>query len=152
MKKDLVKNWMTPNPVTIDAQATLEEARHIMRDFRIRRLPVIKDNMLVGIFTLGDLHIAELTDALVKSGTDLSEMVTQFKTVEDVMTRNPLTVFVDSTLGEAITIMLAYKIGGMPVVEGDKLVGILTETDIYRSLKEISPPADATLTNRQVNL
>lgn len=136
MENYLVKDWMTSPAITIDAKATLADARRLMQEARVRRLPVLKNGALVGIFTLGDLHIAELTDALVQSGETFSEIVTQFSTVEDVMTRAPLTVSPDDTLGQAITIMLAYKIGGMPVVSGGELVGVLTETDIYRALKK----------------
>jgi len=142
MKQQFVREWMTPNPVTIEARSTLADARTMMREFRIRRLPVVHEGTLVGILTMGDLHIAELTDALAESGTEFGEMVTQFHFVEDVMTQSPLTVAIDAPLEQAITILIAYKIGGLPVVDDGKLIGIITETDIYRALKQFAdlPP------------
>jgi CBS domain-containing protein len=105
-----------------------------MMQLGIRRLPVVTDGHLVGIVTLGDLREARPSPATSLSIYELNYLLAQL-TVGQVMTHNPYTVRQDTPIQEAARIMLDHKIGGLPVVEDDdKVVGIITESDIFRML------------------
>ncbi len=142
MKKTLVRDWMTPNPITIDIKTTLPEAHKLMKECHIRRLPVVDHGKVVGILTLGDIREASPSDATSLSIFELNYLLAKL-TVEKIMTRDPITIAPSSTIREAAQIMLEHKIGGVPVVEDDKLVGIITESDIFRVLVQEPEPTNA---------
>jgi acetoin utilization protein AcuB len=141
-----VAMWMTKDPVTIEPTATLEEAAHLMADHRIRRLPVVSgsDSKLVGILSATDvLHALPPTvnpfagvptpaeqSALAK--TNSSSM-----TVHDHMTREPATVAPDAPIEAVAALMRNRKIGALPVTRGERLVGMITESDVFRAFTQI---------------
>lgn len=136
MDKHLVRNWMTPAPITISKQTTLPEAERLMREYQIRRLPVLEDNKLVGIVTLGNLREARPSNATTLSVYELNYLIGKL-TAKDFMTQPVITLSSNSSIQEAAKQMLENKIGGIPVVDDEKLVGIITETDLCRLLIEI---------------
>jgi CBS domain-containing protein len=132
MKQELVKDWMTRDVITITPKTTLLEAHRLMSEHNIRRLPVMAGDRLVGIVTHGDIRGAEASDATSLSIWELNYLITRIK-IKEVMTRNPITISQDATIDEAAQVMLEDKISGLPVVDADgKLVGIITESDIFR--------------------
>jgi acetoin utilization protein AcuB len=134
MKKLLVEDWMTPDPITIDSGVTLPEAHRIMKENHIRRLPVVDDGRLVGIVTWGDIREASASDC---TSLDMFELFYLLETlpVRQFMTRDPITVTPITPLARAAQLMLEHKIGGLPVVDHrGRLVGIITESDIFRVL------------------
>jgi CBS domain-containing protein len=133
MKAELVKNWMTADPISISPQTTLPEAHQIMRSEKIRRLPVVDENdILVGMVTLGDVRGAEASSATSLSIWELNYLLAKLK-VSEVMTRKLVTVTPETTLGQTAALMLEKKVSGLPVVEANnRLVGIITESDIFR--------------------
>ncbi|MCI0393747.1 MAG: CBS domain-containing protein [Chloroflexi bacterium] len=131
MKQQLVKEWMTKDVVTIEPGTTLPEAHRLMRERRIRRLPVVKNGRLVGIVTRGDIRGAEASDATSLSIWELNYLLARLK-IDEIMTRNPVTVSPETTIGAAAQVMLDNKISGLPVVEDGRVVGIITESDIFR--------------------
>lgn len=133
MHTQVVRNWMTPNPITITQQTTLPEAYRLIHEHNIRRLPVMDNNKLMGIVTLGDVREARPSDATTLSVYELNYMLDKV-TAKDFMTRNPVTISPDATIQEAARLMLEHKIGGIPVVDGGELTGIITETDFCRLL------------------
>ncbi len=133
MKNELVRNWMTKDPITVSPDTALPEAHNLMKNFHIRRLPVMENEKLVGIVTLGDIREAEPSDATSLSIFELNYLLARL-TVGRIMTRDPITISPDDSIGEAARLMLEYKIGGLPVVDNGKLVGIITESDIFRLL------------------
>jgi CBS domain-containing protein len=133
MNKNLVGDWMTSDPVTITSKTKLPDAHKLMVERRIRRLPVVDNGKLVGIVTLGDVREAEPSDATSLSIYELNYLLAQL-TVERIMTRHPITVTPETPLRVAAQIMLTQKIGGLPVVSQERLVGIITESDIFRVL------------------
>jgi CBS domain-containing protein len=134
MKQELVKEWMTPDVITISPETTLPEAHRLMTEKRIRRLPVVKNGKLIGIVTLGDVREAEPSDATTLSIWELNYLLAQLQ-VEKIMTSNPLTISEEATIGEAAQVMLDKKISGLPVVNSQgKIVGIITESDIFRTV------------------
>jgi acetoin utilization protein AcuB len=132
MTKELVKDWMTADVVTITPETTLPEAHKIMITEEIRRLPVVgKDGRIVGIVTIGDVRSAEPSPATTLSVWEMSYLLSALK-VETIMTRNPTTISPDATLGEAARTMLEHRISGIPVVDADqRVIGIITESDIF---------------------
>lgn len=132
MKQELVKDWMTANPVTITASTTLPEAHRLMMEHRIRRLPVMEKGRLVGIVTLGDVRGAEPSGATSLSVWEINYLISRLR-IEEIMTPRPFTIRQEATLGEAAEMMLKYKVSGLPVLnEQDELIGIITESDIFR--------------------
>jgi CBS domain-containing protein len=132
MKRELVQDWMTRDAVTISFDASVADAHKIMREKKVRRLPVLQHGKLVGIVTLGDVRGAEPSQASTLSVWEMHKLLADLK-VEKIMTPQPLTVAQDTTIGQAARLMLERKVSGLPVVdEKGYLVGIITESDIFR--------------------
>lgn len=133
MNTEPVRKWMSGRVMTITPQTTLPEAQRIMLECKLRRLPVLKGDKLVGIVTLGDIREAKPSDATTLSIYELNYLLDQL-TAKDFMTPNPITIAPDAKIAEAARLMFEQKVGGLPVVENDRLVGIITETDLCRLL------------------
>jgi CBS domain-containing protein len=132
MKRDLIKDWMTQDVQTITPDTTVPEAHRLMTQNNIRRLPVLDGKRLVGIVTRGDVRGAEASDATSLSIWELNYLLGRLE-ISKVMTKKPITVSPESTIREAAQTMLDNKISGLPVVDDkDKVVGIITESDIFR--------------------
>ncbi|MCW5878729.1 MAG: CBS domain-containing protein [Anaerolineales bacterium] len=132
MINEKVMDWMSRTVLTINADQTLPEAHALMKEYNVRRLPVLEQGRLVGIVTLGDLREASPSDATSLSIFELNYLLARL-TMQDIMTRDPLTVAPNTRLAEAAKLMLHHKVGGLPVMEDGSLVGIITETDIFRA-------------------
>lgn len=132
MKKELVRDWMSQEVISVKPETTLPQAHQIMMDEEIRRLPVVDDhNTLVGIVTLGDVRGAQPSPATSLSIWELNYLLSSL-TVEKIMTPQPLTIRPEATIGEAARAMLEHRVSGLPVVDEDnKLAGIITESDIF---------------------
>ncbi len=131
-----VRDWMTSNPITIGEETSLGEARWLLKAHRFRRLPVVREGTLVGLVTDRDLREAAPSSVDLSSPEDYRETV-EATQVATIMTRDLVTVAPDDTLESAAHAMYERRIGGLPVVEAGRLVGILTETDVFRALVEI---------------
>ncbi len=133
----LVRDWMTQNPITIRPETKIIEAYQLMISDRIRRLPIVVRDQLVGIVTLSDLYQVKPFDMAGEHEETLYQRL-EHMTVEEVMAPGPITIAEDATVGEAAQTMLENKISGLPVVEpeGGNLVGIITESDIFRIVAE----------------
>lgn len=130
----LVKDWMTTNVLTTQPHTPISDAHQMMKVNTVRRLPVVNNGKLVGIITIGDVREASPSDATTLSIWELNYLWAQL-TVDKVMSRNVLTVQADTSILDAAEMMLEHKISGLPVVGKDgKLVGIITESDIFRLL------------------
>ncbi len=133
MNTQIVRNWMTPNPITITMQTTLPEAKRLMDQHYVRRLPVIHKGKLVGIVTRGDIREAQASTATTLSVYELNYLLDEIP-AKDFMAYEPITISPDAPIGEAARRMMQHKVGGLPVVENGELVGIITETDFCRLL------------------
>ncbi len=131
MKRRIVREWMTPNPITIEPHTSLGQANRLMKEHSIRRLPVVDHGKLAGIVTLGDLREASPSDATSLSIFEIHYLLAKL-TVKDIMTREPITVAPEATVYEAARLLFENKIGGLPVVDRGQVVGIITESDIFR--------------------
>lgn len=132
MKQETVSEWMTRDVISISPDTSLTEAHQIMKTKRIRRLPVVDRGNVVGIVTLGDVRGAEPSMASSLSIWEVNDLLANLK-VSKIMTRNPITIDQNASIGEAARLMLENKFSGLPVVdEQNHLVGIITESDIFR--------------------
>ena len=117
-----INSLMITDPITITENASIQEAIELMKINSIRHLPVVaKGNRLKGFITLADLKQGLIPSML----TDVS--------LSDLIVRNPIMVKPDDDVENAARLIYKHKIGGMPVVKNDKLVGIITESDILRA-------------------
>ncbi len=132
---------MSTDVVTLDAGATLDVAEDLMQQKRIRHLPVLRGEALVGLVTQRDLFRAGLSTVLQFRRRALKEWLAQIK-VNEVMTRDLVTTTPETDVEEAVALMVDHKIGCLPVVAGSKLVGLLSETDCLRYLRRILEIAD----------
>jgi acetoin utilization protein AcuB len=117
-----IHSLMMPDPITITANATISEAIELMKVNSIRHLPVVAEgNILQGFLTLADLKQGLIPSML----GDL--------TLQDLMIKDPITVSPDDDIEFAAQLIYKNKIGGMPVLKDDQLVGIITASDILRT-------------------
>ncbi len=126
----LVRTWMSTDPITIAPSASMKEAARVMAENEIRHLPVVEKDRLVGIVTLNDIRRASPSPATTFSVGELNYLVDKIE-VRDIMTRDPLTVTPDTTVEDAALLGYRHRYGCMPVVEGDRLVGIITQQDLF---------------------
>jgi len=133
----LVKERMSRHPITIRPDMSLHDALRVMHDEKVRRLPVVnKEDKLVGIVLEKDLLYASPSPATSLSVYELNYLVSRI-TVESLMTRDVVTVTEDTSLEEAARIMADNSIGGLPVMRDGKLVGMITESDLFKVFLEL---------------
>ena len=128
----LVKEWMTESPQTVTSRTPVLEAMQMLRAGGYRRLPVLEGDKVVGIVTDRDLKEATPSRATTLSVYELNYLLSKL-TVKEVMSAPAATVAPDDPVERAALLMEERKISGLPVVEGDKLVGIFTITDMLRA-------------------
>ena len=133
----LVRNRMTPNPITITPDLSIAEAMEWMKREDVRRFPVVdKDRKLVGIVTHTDLLYASPSSATSLSMWEISYLLAQV-TVKEVMTKDVITVTEDTVLEDAARLMADNKVGSLPVMRNGVISGIITESDIFRVFLEM---------------
>ena len=132
----LVRDWMTKEPLVVSPKTSVEEALRTMRKHRVRHLPVVKDGeMLVGIVTQTDLLHASPSPATSLSMWEINFLLAKMQ-VRDAMTTQVVVVDEECPLEEAALVMAEHKFGCLPVVHGKRLVGIITETDLFNIFTE----------------
>lgn len=129
---DTVRRWMTSPAIVAPETMVLPEARQLLHDRHIRRLPVVDaTGHLVGIVSKGDINC--ISDSHV---TDVREYDLHYRVSDlplgKIMTRDVITVTPETSIVEVAQLMLAHKIGGVPVVSDGRVVGIITESDLFR--------------------
>ena len=133
----LVRERMTRNPVTVKDDTSLYDALKIMRENKVRRLPVLdKGGKLVGIVSEKDLLYASPSPATSLSVWEINYLTSKI-TVRELMTKKVITVCEECPIEEAARTMVDNKIGGVPVMRGDRLIGIITETDLFKAFLEL---------------
>lgn len=133
MNKELVKNHMTSPVISISSEASLSEAHTLMATNRIRRLPVVDNNKLTGIVSLNDVLEAKPSSSTSLSVWELNYLVANLK-VKDIMCSTVFAISPEDTITHVAQMMLEKKFSGIPVTEENTLVGIITESDIFRML------------------
>jgi len=133
----LVKERMSHHPITITPETSLHDALRIVREEKVRRLPVLdKKGKLVGIVLEKDLLYASPSPATSLSVYELNYLVSRIK-VQDLMSHDVITVCEDCPLEEAARVMADSHISGLPVMRGDTLVGMITESDLFKIFLEL---------------
>jgi acetoin utilization protein AcuB len=131
-----VRNYMSPNPLTVEPDISFPEAMGILRRKKIRRLPVVEHDRLIGIVVEEDLLSNQPSPATTLSIHEMYALLERLR-VRQIMSRPVITVEGICPIEEAARIMVEHKIGCLPVMDGEKLVGIITETDIFKTLVEV---------------
>jgi CBS domain-containing protein len=149
MTELLARDIMTPDPVTVGPDLTVTEAAHIMSEQRIGALPVVEKGRMIGLVTEGDLIMQDVKvhfptylsllggyvfapGANERFESSLRKAVAA--TVSDVMTREPITVTADALVTDVATLLVERDVARVPVMDGDTVVGIVSKSDIVRSL------------------
>lgn len=132
----LIKKRMSSPVITVEPNLPIMDALELMKGKGIRRTPVMKDGKLVGIISDKDLLNAAPSDATSLSVWELNYLLGKI-TVGEIMTKNVFTVTVDTPIEEAAYLMAVEKIGGLPVMSDGHLVGLITETDLFRIFLEL---------------
>jgi acetoin utilization protein AcuB len=125
-----VGRYMTANPLTVPETMPVQEAEELMRKHKIRRLPVVRGDKLVGIVTEIDILRVTPSSATSLSVFELNYLLSRLL-VKEAMTKTPRIISPEATIEEAALIMRENNVGALPVVENGKLVGIITESDIF---------------------
>lgn len=132
----LIKERMSSPVVTVEPSLPIMQALDLMKKKHIRRLPVVKDGKMIGIVSEGDLLDASPSDATSLSVWELNYLLGKI-TVDEIMSKNVITVSEDTPIEEAAYLMDENKIGGLPVMADGDLVGLITETDLFRIFLEL---------------
>jgi len=134
----LVKNWMTRDVITVDAEDSMLNAVNIMKEHKIRMLPVMFKGRPVGVVSDTDLKRASASDATSLDVHELIYLVSRIK-VKEIMTKDPIFVVQDYTIEETAALLRDKKISGVPVVdEKGGLVGIITRDDLFKVLTSLT--------------
>jgi CBS domain-containing protein len=143
------RDIMTTDPMTVTGELSVTDAARLMVENRIGALPVLAEGKLIGIVTEGDLIMRDvkvefptylhLLDGFIMYPPATARFEAELKkavgaTVEDVMTAEPVTVQVGTTVGDLATLMVDRDVSRVPVLDGETLVGIVSKSDIVRSL------------------
>jgi acetoin utilization protein AcuB len=135
--KQIVREWMTREPLTVGPDMSAVEAYERMRTRGFHRLPVVAaDGTLEGIVTRSDIEGA-VSFQRTEAGWHEARFALAGTSVAEVMTRAPLTVAPDTSMRDAAALMLQRHLSGLPVVENGKLAGIITESDLFRLVVEL---------------
>jgi CBS domain-containing protein len=130
----LVRDWMTAQPVIALDTLTLPQARQLLKERNVRRLPVINDaGDLVGIITEGDINRVSDTPSKDVREYNLYYRIRDLP-IREIMTRTVCTVAPTTPLAEVAQLLIDHRFGGVPVVEGTRVIGIITETDLFRQI------------------
>jgi acetoin utilization protein AcuB len=131
-----VGDRMSHPVITVSPEMPVVEALNMMHREHIRRAPVVKDGKLVGIVSDKDLLNASPSAATTLSVWEINYLVSKIL-VKEVMAEEVITVSEGTPIEEAARIMLDHKIGGAPVMRGETIVGIITETDMFKIFPEL---------------
>lgn len=127
MRRELIRRYMTPMPHSIGVDQTLEAGHRLMREHGIRHLPVLHAGTLVGVVSLGDLHLVETLQS-----ADPAKI-----SIEEAMSADVYTVEPDTPLRDVCLAMAERKLGCAVVMDGDHLAGVFTNVDALHALSAL---------------
>jgi acetoin utilization protein AcuB len=135
----LVSEWMSKEPITVTPETSLMQATKMMKENKIRRLPVVDENgKLVGIVTDRDIKAASPSQATTLEVHELYYLLSELK-IKSIMTKNPVSILADDTVERAALLLTERRIGGLPVVDmTNKVVGVISDMDVFRVLIAIT--------------
>ena len=135
-----VRELMTGAPITVSPDTSVLDARRLMLKERIRHLLVTDDRRLVGIITDRDIRLNLPSQARSLSMWEVYYLLAKL-TVGQIMTKSVIIIGPDREARAAAQLMLEHKVGALPVLDGDVLIGILTETDTLRAFARVPEAA-----------
>lgn len=131
-----IERRMTKDPVTAYPEMTIQEADNLMKKEKVHRLPVLdKSGKLIGVISEKDILKAAPSPASTLSTYETKYLLSKL-TVKKIMSRNPITITKDTSVEEAATLMVDKDLSCLPVLEDDKLVGIVSKSDLFKMLLE----------------
>jgi acetoin utilization protein AcuB len=134
----LVRNWMNPTVISIEAQASMAEALNLLKENQIKTLPVFDRETLVGVVTDRDLKRASASDATLLEIHELLHALTRIK-VRDIMSRKPITIPDTYTVEEAAEVLRDNHISGAPVMDAKgRMVGMISQNDLFNALMSLT--------------
>ena len=138
----LVKNWMSKDVITVDVNDSMQEATRILKEHKIRILPVMDKGKLVAVVSDRDLKKASASGATTLEIHELLYLIGKIK-IKEIMTRDPITVPPDYTVEETAELLLQNKISGAPVVDNqENIVGIITQDDLFKVMISLAGSAN----------
>ncbi|MGD8114904.1 MAG: CBS domain-containing protein, partial [Sphaerochaetaceae bacterium] len=133
----IIERRMTRNPVTATPEMSVAEASALMKREKVHRLPVLdKEHHLVGIISEKDILYASPSPVSTLSIHEMAYLLSQL-TVKKLMTHDVITIGKDTTVEEAARLMVDQDLSSLPVVENDKLIGIVSKSDLFKILLEL---------------
>ena len=134
----LVKDWMSVNVVTVNANDSMQHAINLLMENDISMMPVLEDGQIVGVITDRDLKRASPSDAVMLDIQRILYLLSNLE-VGAIMSRYPITLTEDLTVEEAAEILLKNKISGAPVLDSSgKIRGMITKSDLFRAMMSLS--------------
>lgn len=141
----LIRDWMAKDILTVDENSSVMRATRVMKENKIRRLPVVSHGRLIGVVTDRDLKDASPSKTTSLDIHELYYLLSEMR-VKDVMTTDPITLTGDDTVEKAAVVMLENRISGIMIVDDDgHLVGVLSETDILKGFIRCTGIQDGTI-------
>lgn len=135
-KRTPVSKIMTSDVITLNHSNGLETAEKLFKEHNIRHIPVVSGDAIVGMLSYTDLLRISFADAIDENETDVDTVVYEMFTIEQVMAKNLVSVNSDTTIKEVAEILSKKEFHALPVVDDNKLVGIVTTTDLINYLIE----------------
>ncbi|MGH7886467.1 MAG: CBS domain-containing protein [Candidatus Binatia bacterium] len=153
-----VADWMSDGVLAVETFDSIAIARQLMAKHRVNQLPVLDDDRLIGIVTDRDIRDAYPTSMMINQTKAIDEFAEKI-TVEEVMTRDIFVVSPETALAQAVSLLRKHRIGSLPVVKNQQLIGIITRSDILdfvlsgagRRAKRAAQPGRAKKKNRNIS-
>ena len=131
MRRDVpVSEIMTKDIIALNRGDDLERAEMLFKRHKIRHIPVVSEEVIIGMLSYSDLLRISFADAVDESETEVDTLVYNMFSIEQVMVKNVTTVTADTTIKEVAKILAKEEFHALPVIENDYLVGIVTTTDL----------------------
>jgi acetoin utilization protein AcuB len=125
-----IREWMSPDPVTVSPTTTVREARRLLHYYGVRHLPVVSDDRVVGMVSDRDVRIEDADLSRIAGVGQVATVLGSSRLVEDVMSAPPYVIAMEETVESAARLMLSRRISALPVVDREGgLVGVITTTD-----------------------
>ena len=135
MKKiELISTIMSTNIIALNREDDLEKAEILFKRHKIRHIPVVNEDVIIGMLSYTDLLRISFADAVDETETEIETLVYNMFTIDQVMAKNVVTVPSDATIKEVAKILSTKEFHALPVVDNGCLVGIVTTTDLINYL------------------
>lgn len=137
-----VSAWMTPQPLTVTPATSVLEARRLLRRYGIRHLPVLERGRVVGMVSSRDVEVGDRVVVASLSALQSDLVNGRYRPVETVMSAPAIVMCSTDTIADAARVMVGRGIGAVPVVDGSRLVGLLSIVDCVVALLALVPGHD----------